>query len=121
MNKPKSFTIDDSSTEVDFRDSNEVWVWADLGDGEGLNTRLEFQRRDLEELLMNMDYLFRLEELGEMVNDMESDPMSDAVGYHPDVTENRVWLAKELVKRLDRQRHYIDLVTAKELVDEYLD
>jgi len=114
-----SFTLHQNEVDVDFRDSGEVWLWLHQDDHV---MRLDLTKNDVHQLLDDMTYLFHMEEAQNMLEEMNSDPMSDAVGYHPDLAKGpRDYLYTSLVRRLERQSHYLPLWRAKELIDEVLD
>lgn len=110
----------EEGTEIDFRDSGEVWIWTQ-SDHESHVVMLEL--RDLQSLMHDMEYLFRMEELQNLVEEMETDPMSDAVGHQPVLSDRtgRKYVTGAFVRRLGRQRHYINQYDAKLLVDEFFD
>lgn len=114
----KRLNYNDNEVQIDFRDSGEVWVWTgeNAEDGE-FTTRISFMRRDLEEILDNMEYLWQMEQVYDL--------LSDELGGDLDKINSREWdraeLTRKLTQQIDRNNKYINTGRAREIVDEVLD
>ena len=116
---PRRYTLnDETEVNLDYRGEDEVWLHVKATPE---SIVIELMWEDLVQIVNEMERLFQMGQLIDLIDLMESDPLNSFAGFTPTFNDakGRVLLRKELIKRLGRMHHYIDPDRANELIDEF--